>query len=96
MKKLLLVLPIALIACTVDVPTVSHLNISDVDFEELKYQKTGTSCNTIVLGIIPLEYDKSIAKTAWRAGITKVSYVEKEVLPLWPLVYQSCVVVYGE
>ena len=69
---------------------------TEIDFSKIEELKIGEACNAIALFIIPVETEKSILKAALEADISKIHYVETRNEGLYPLFYQSCVMVYGE
>ena len=82
--------------CTyVNTPVLNQADLTAVNFTELKNQKTNTSCQTHIF-VFPVSTKKSVAKAAWEANISKVSYVEHSALSVPLLFNQECVVVYGE
>lgn len=95
MKKLLVGCLFMLSGC-VSTPVINQANLQNVNFADLLNQKTNRACQTTLFGILPAETEASIAKAAWEAGITHVSYVENSSAYLFPLMVQHCVVVYGE
>lgn len=95
MKKLLIGGLFVLSGC-VSTPVINQANLQNVNFADLLNQKTNRACQTMLFGILPAETDVSIAKAAWEAGITHVSYVENSNIYLFPLMTQHCVIVYGE
>lgn len=86
---------ISLSACVYS-PYINQIDLQNTDFEQLSHQRYGQACDTGILFFIPLETERSIAKAAFNAGIRKVSYIETEYFNAWPLVWSSCVVVYGK
>ena len=97
MKKLFITAftAISLSAC-VYTPYINQIDLQNTDFGALAHQKYGQACSTVILFFIPLETERSIAKAALSAGISKVSYVETESFNAWPLVWNNCILVYGE
>lgn len=97
MKKLFITAftAISLSAC-VDTKYINQIDLQNTDFGALAHQKYGQACDTGILFFIPLETERSIAKAALSAGISKVSYVETESFNAWPLVWNNCILVYGE
>ncbi len=96
MKKIFcLFLSLFLCAC-VNAPYVNQIDLNKTDFSKIEELKIGKACNAIALFIIPVETEKSILKAALEADISKIHYVETRNEGLYPLFYQSCVMVYGE
>ena len=97
MKKLFITAftAISLSAC-VDTQYINQIDLQNTDFSTLAYKKQGRACTGGFLFFIPAETERSIAKAALSAGISKVSYVETESFNAWPLVWNNCILVYGE
>ena len=95
MKKIFMLPTLLLMGC-VSTPVVNQADLQNVNFADLLNQKTNRACQTMLLGILPVESEASIAKAAWGAGIEKVSYVENSTTYVLPLMTQRCVIVYGE
>jgi hypothetical protein len=96
MKKLFCLLAVLFLSACVNAPYVNQIDLNKTDFSKIEELKMGEACNAIALFIIPVETEKSILKAALEADISKIQYVETRNEGLYPLYYQSCVMVYGE
>ncbi len=97
MKKSFILSTLILCACQYGTPPLrQNIELENVNFRELWNKKVGTECNTIIFGFIPVEVNDGIARAAWNAGITKVSYVEYYSHDFWPLFIEDCIKVYGD
>lgn len=94
--KHFLLLPLLILTGCVSTPVINQANLQNVNFADLLNQKTNQACQTMLLGILPVESDASIAKAAWEAGIEHVSYVENSTTYVLPFITQKCVIIYGE
>lgn len=94
--KNIFILPLLMLTGCVSTPVINQANLQNVNFADLLNQKTNQACQTMLLGILPVESDASIAKAAWEAGIERVSYVETSTTYVLPFMTQKCVIIYGE
>ena len=96
MKKIFCLFLLLFLGACVNAPYINQIDLNKADFSKIEVLKVGKACNAVALFVIPVEIEKSILKATLEADISKIHYVETRNEGLFPLFYQSCVMVYGE
>lgn len=82
-----------LVGCQSLPPVINATNLSDVDFSKVRDFKMGESCQTYILGIIPVGASR-VTQAVRDAKITQLKVIEYEARN-YILFSQMCLLAYG-